>query len=385
MSGAQEPAGVGFIGCGEISWQYVQGCGQFPSLELRAFADADRARADALAGRAGVGRACTVEELLADPGVEVVVNLTPPGAHAEVSMQAIEAGKHVYSEKPLGLDLASAAAVVRAAQDRGVVLGGAPDTVLGAAVQDSRQLLDDGWIGEPRAGIAVFASHGYEFFHPRPQYLYSAGGGPVLDMGPYYVTTLVHLLGPVARVQGAHARFDDVRRITSEAGHAVACDVETETHFAGTLEFASGALVSLTVSWEMWRTRSPCIELHGTEGSLDVPNPDFFDGEPSVLRPGLPELRDEQLRGPEGWRTFPSTHRNGLGRGVGVAELVEHVRHGTPHRTSGAVVLHVLEVLFALRQSAATAQPVSISSSCPRPPAMPRAVAGQATAFHDPD
>lgn len=385
MSGAGEGvAGVGILGCGEIAPQYVEGLRRFDFLEVRAFADMDAARAVALAERAGGGRASSPEELLADERVEVVVNLTPPQAHAEVSMRALEAGKHVYSEKPLGLDLDAAAALLAAAGERGLVLGGAPDTVLGAALQDSRKLLDDGWIGAPRAGLAVFASHGYEHFHPRPEYLYAAGGGPMLDMGPYYVTSLVHLLGPIRRVTAAAARFDDERSIVTESGALRSFPVEIETHLAGTLDFACGAVVSLVSSYEMWRTQAPCIELHGTEGSLQVPNPDFFDGEPLLRRPGRPELFEEQLRGPEGWRAMPSAHREDLGRGVGVAELVSHLRHGTPHRTSAAVVLHVLEALLAFHRAAATGRAVELTTTCERPAALAPVVAGQPMGFAAP-
>jgi predicted dehydrogenase len=358
---------IGVLGCGHVSDQYFTGLALHDCLEVVACADLDLARAEQKAARHRVPRACSPDELLADPEVDLVVNLTPPQAHAAASLAAIEAGKHVWSEKPLATNLEDARAVVAAADSAGVRLGCAPDTFLGGGIQTAIKLVDDGWIGATVAGgVALVTEPGYESWHPDVASFYRDGGGPALDLGPYYVAALVAILGPVRRVT-AMARATWPERIVGigpRRGERIA--VEVPTHVTGALEFDSGALVTVLMSWDVWATRLPYIEIYGSSGSLSVANPDEFGGEPRLRRAGSEDRR--QPPPPPGtvhWSPIPLAHSGDVRRGVGVADIAQAVREDRPHRASGEFALHVLEVLLALTR--ADAGQIEIESRCRRP------------------
>lgn len=370
---------VGVIGCGHVSSQYFEGlsrCGDL--VETVACADADRQCALRQAESHAVGRVLSPDELLADPDVDLVVNLTPPLAHYEISAAAIANGKHVYSEKPLAGSLAEAAQLVDAARAAGVRLGCAPDTFMGGGLQTARKLIDDGWIGRPLSAIACVSEPGYEHFHPNVDFFYGPGGGPILDIGPYYVTALVNIFGPARRVSGcARATFPErTIRAGERAGQKIA--VRTPTHVTGAIEFVSGAVATVLASWDIWSTTLPYLQVYGSTGSLSLPNPDEFGGE-SLLR-----IADEQeLRQPPPppgtlrWSPIPLRHPEAFGRGAGVADIARGLTDGSAHRASGELALHVLEVLLAFERSSEEGVHIEIEHQCERPAPMELSTAGQ--------
>jgi predicted dehydrogenase len=353
---------IGILGCGHVSGQYFAGLEPFEHLEIVAVADLDRARAEAVAAERGVARACLPDELFADPAVELVVNLTPPQAHAETSLAAMRAGKHVWSEKPLATTLEDGRALLTAAREAGVRLGCAPDTWLGGGLQTAIKLLEDGWLGKSIAGgVALVTEHGYEHFHPEVHAFYRTG--PVLDLGPYYVSALAVMLGPVARVTGmGHATFPErVVGVGPRRGERI--PVEVPTHVAGVLEFESGPIVNLLISWDVWATSLPFLEIYGEAGSLSISNPDEFGGEPRLRRAGAEELR--QPPPPPGtvhWSPIPLIQPGDVGRGIGVADMALAIRDGRPHRASAELAYHVLEVLLALETSRREGRHVEVES-----------------------
>lgn len=369
---AVEPINVGILGCGHVSDQYFSGCAQFDVIRIVACADLNITRARAKAEAHGVPRACSPDELLEDPDVDLVVNLTPPLAHAQASLEAIRNGKHVWSEKPLAATFEAAREVVAAAGDSGVRVGCAPDTFLGGGLQTSIKLIDDGWIGKPVAAVALVSEPGYEHFHPAVDFFYGPGGGPALDLGPYYVTALVAMLGPVARVSGfARATFPE-RTVLTGARVGERIPVRVPTHVTGALEFESSALATVLMSWDIWATHLPYLEIYGMEGSLSAGNPDLFDGIPEVRRFGEEELdQPPPAPGAVQWTPVPLTHRGDVGRGIGVADMGYAIHSGRPHRASAELACHVLEVLSALEQSAGRHEHVEIETRCERPARLP--------------
>ncbi|HEU5369624.1 MAG TPA: Gfo/Idh/MocA family oxidoreductase, partial [Ktedonobacterales bacterium] len=273
-----QPVKVGVIGCGTISGIYLETIKHLKILEAVACADLFLERAQARAAEFEVPGACSVEALLTDPEVELIINLTVPAAHAEVALAALQAGKHVYNEKPLAISREDARRMLDLAQERGLLVGNAPDTFLGGGLQTCRKLLDDGWIGEPVAAFAAMTGHGPERWHPDPAFFYQRGAGPMLDMGPYYLTALVALLGPIRRVTGSARITFPERTIASAARYGQTINVETPTHIAGVLDFASGVIGTIITSFDVWSSRLPRIEIYGTRGSLGVPDPNTFGG-----------------------------------------------------------------------------------------------------------
>ncbi len=352
--------GVGIIGCGNISEAYLKAAADFPILDIRGLADLRPAAAEARAGQFGL-HARSIDDLLADPGIEIIINLTIPSAHVAVGLQAIAAGKHVHSEKPLGLRVSEARKLLDAAAQRSLRVGCAPDTFLGGGHQACRQLVDDGAIGKPVAGSAFFMCPGHERWHPAPAFYYAEGGGPMLDMGPYYITALVNLIGPVARVSGATAKARLERVITSEPLKGQTIPVAVSTHVAGTLDFACGAVVSIATSFDVARHRHVPIELYGTEASLIVPDPNRFGGAVELARPGQ-EWEPQAVR---------HAYAEGNHRILGAADMAWAIRQNRPHRTSGDLALHVLEVMEAFQISSDEGRHVTISSRPERPAAMP--------------
>ena len=355
-----KPVGVGVIGCGNISAAYLTAAKKFPVLNIVALADANPAAAEARGAEFGLP-ACPVDALFTDPAVEIVLNLTVPKAHVEVGLKAIAAGKHVHSEKPLGVAVAEARTLIDAAAAKGLRVGCAPDTFLGGAHQTARRAVDEGLIGRPIGGTAFFMCPGHERWHPNPGFYYLAGGGPMLDMGPYYLTDLVNLLGPVASVSGVATRTRSERLVTSKPLAGARVPVEVPTHVTGTLTFASGAAVSITMSFDVSRHRHGPIELYGEAGSLIVPDPNYFGG------------KVEFATASEDWREIPTQgpYADGNYRIVGLADMAQAIRSGRPHRASGELAFHVLEVMEAFQKSSDGGKSAPISSRPPRPAPLP--------------
>lgn len=356
---APRTVGVGLVGAGTISTEYLATFASAPDLEVVAIADLDPVRAAEAAARAPGARATTTEDLLEDDAVEVVVNLTVPAVHTTVTRAAIAAGKDVWSEKPLALASEDGRVLVDEAERAGVRVGCAPDTVLGTAVQTARRAVDDGLLGRPVAATALMQSPGPEPWHPQPDFYYLPGGGPVFDMAPYYLSTLVHLLGPVTRVVGAASRSRDERLIGSGPRAGEHVPVEVDTHVAGVLTHAGGAMTTAVFSFDTIATRSPNLEVHGEDASMVVPDPNYFDGIPLLCRRDTTE-----------WEELPPTagYREG-GRGTGVRDMVATAPG--PLCASAGLALHVLEVMEALLGQGGTTH---VTSVVERPPAVPSLV-----------
>lgn len=351
---------VGIIGCGNISKAYFERCRLFPNLDVVACADADAARAEAAASTYGA-RPLTVEALLGSDDIDIVVNLTVPQVHREIDERILQAGKHVFSEKPFALDVAEGRSVLAAAAAAGRRVGCAPDTVLGAAVQTCRGLLDGGAIGEPVAFTAVMQCGGHEHWHPAPDFYYQRGGGPMFDMGPYYLHALITLLGPVRRVAGVARRTFAERVIMSEARRGERIPVEVPTHVTSLLEFHSGATGTLVTSFDVRGPfTDPVIEIYGTEGTLRVPDPNNTNGTPQVGAAGSKE-----------WRDIAATHPYADGsRGVGVADLAAAIASGRDHRANERIAMHALEIMEAIHVSSAEGRHVEMTTTCERPAPM---------------
>jgi predicted dehydrogenase len=355
---------VGIVGCGVISDQYLRSCRVFEALEVVAVADLDEARARRCADAHGVARAASVAALLRDPAIELVVNLTPPRAHAEVGRAALAAGKAVYSEKPLALDRGEGRALVETAEAGGLRLGCAPDTFLGPGLQTCRAAIDGGAIGRPLSAHAQVASRGPEGWHPDPAFFYGPGAGPLFDLGPYYLTALVTLLGPVTAVAGLAETGLSERIVGSQPLAGTVIRPETPTHVVALLRFASGAVGTLTTSFDVVATEVPRMEIHGAHGTLSVPDPNTFGG-PVRIR----ALDDDA------WRELPL--RDGpteAVRGLGAAELAEAVREGRPHRADGRLALHVLDVMRTILEAAEAERWLAVASRVERPAALPDGV-----------
>ncbi|WP_037568742.1 Gfo/Idh/MocA family protein [Phaeacidiphilus oryzae] len=361
LTSGQKPLRIGLVGAGQISAAYLDTLPRLDGLELTAVADLDPERARATASTVPGARALTLSELYAADEVDLVLNLTVPAAHAEVAHSAIAAGKHVYGEKPLAATAAEGRELLAAAERAGVRVGCAPDTVLGTGVQTARASLDAGEIGTPVAATAFMTTPGHERWHPAPEFYYRPGGGPLLDMGPYYLTALVTLLGPVRRVTGLSSTARATRTVGSGPRAGTEFPVEVATHVTGVLEHAGGALSTLVMSFEVWAAQLPRIEVYGTGGSLSVPDPNGFDGRVRLFRAGE-----------EGWRDLPvSGGYQDASRGYGVADLAGALAGGTAHRASGELALHVLEVMEALLASGETGRAVETTTDCARPAAVP--------------
>lgn len=352
---------VGILGTGTIFDAYAGGLSGYAHLPVTRVADLDGDRARAAAEKWRLPNWGNTDELLADPDVDIIVNLTPPQAHAALTDAALRAGKHVYVEKPLAATTVDARENLAVAKETGRVLGGAPDTFLGSAGQTARAAVDSGLIGRPFAATSFVRSPRAETKHPDPGFLFSGGGGPVLDWGPYHIAALVNLLGAVTHVVGATTRAQDELLVTAPNRRVDRVPVEVDTHATALLQFASGAVVTAMYSFDVWDTTLPHIEVYGTEGTLQVPNPNHFDepvlirrrteDEWSALPPVIPQVT------PEGVRLF---------RGPGVADLAAHLA-GEEHRASGDFAYHVLEVLEALAERRIADGATAITSTVERP------------------
>lgn len=353
---------VGIVGCGNISGIYFKNlCHVFNNVRVKACADLESSRAQAKAEEFPGVEVVSLDAMLADPDIEIILNLTTPQGHYPVAMQAVEAGKHVHSEKPLTLTREEGKQLLAAASKANVRVGNAPDTFMGAGIQTCRQLLDQGVIGEPVAAQAFMLCHGHESWHPDPEFYYQVGGGPMFDMGPYYLTALVSLLGPVRRVTGSTRISFPQRTITSEKKNGQRIDVEVPTHIAGIMDFCNGAIGTITTSFDVWGSETPRIEIFGSEGTLSVPDPNIFGGPVRLRRQGETE-----------WQEIPLTcgfEENG--RGIGVADMADAIANQRAHRAHGELAYHVLDLMHAFHDASDNGSHVLLESTCQKPEAMP--------------
>lgn len=359
---------VGIVGCGNISGIYFKAGQTFEILDIVACADLIPERAKSKAEEFGIPKACSTEELLADSEIEIVVNLTIPKAHAEVSLAALEAGKHVYVEKPLAVTREDGQKILETAKVKGLMVGCAPDTFLGGGLQTCRKLIDDGWIGEPIAATAFMLCHGHESWHPDPEFYYKAGGGPMFDMGPYYLTALVSLMGPIKRVTGSTRITFPERTITSQPKFGTKITVDVPTHVAGVMDFASGAIGTIITSFDVWASTLPRIEIYGTMGSMLVPDPNTFGGPVLVRRQGASD-----------WTSMPLTHGyTENSRGIGVADMAYAIQSGRKHRANGEMAYHVLDAMHGVHDAALSGRHYELTTTCERPAPLPLGLPGWA-------
>ncbi|MCL4862120.1 MAG: Gfo/Idh/MocA family oxidoreductase [Caldilineaceae bacterium] len=355
---------IGIVGCGNISGIYLKSDQVFEDLHIVGCADVDQARAAARAAEYNI-RAYSVAELLADPAIKIVVNLTIPAAHAEVATAALQAGKATYSEKPFALTREDGRKLLDLAAGKGLRIGCAPDTFLGGGLQTCRKLVDEGVIGEPVAATAFMMSHGHESWHPNPEFYYQRGGGPMFDMGPYYLTALVAIIGPVKRVSGMTRITFAERTVTSQPKFGQTIRVEAPTHVTGLLEFANGAIGTLIQTFDVWAANLPRLEIHGTEGSLSLPDPNTFGGPVRV------RLKDKRE-----WEDVPLSHiYTENSRGLGVADMAAAMRLGRAHRANGELAFHVLDIMQAVHEASDLGKTLDLTSTCERPAMLPLGLA----------
>ena len=376
---------VGLIGCGRISDIYLQNCACFDEIEIVACASLDLAESQTKAEQHNIARACSVDELLADPDIDCVLNLTIPAAHADITMRALDAGKHVYSEKPFVTCLEDGRAILELARKTGCLVGNAPDTFLGGRWQTCRKLIDDGVIGRPTGVAAFVGTHGVERHHPNPDFYYQTGGGPLLDLGPYYLTAMVFLLGPITRVSGLSNRAFAARMIENGPRHGHWMDVDVDTHSQSMLSFASGAVGSMTMSFDIWDSEMPRFEIYGEDGTICIADSDpvhganVFEGE-VLYRTRQTARWTHQPRptGRDDWQVADNPFGyNYNARGLGLLDLAYAVAEARAPRASAELAFHIFEVMDAIARSNDTGQVEQITSSIDRPDPLPRVFPAQ--------
>lgn len=349
---------VGIIGCGNISGNYLKNLPRFGNVHVTALADLELERAQAKAAQFEVAKAYTVEQLLADPDIDIVVNLTIPKAHAAVSLAALRAGKHVHLEKPLAVTLEEAREMLEMSAATGLRVGCAPDTFMGGGIQTCLALIEAGEIGRPVAATAFMMGSGPEGWHPDPAFFFQEGGGPLFDMGPYYLTAFVQLLGSIRRITGSASISFAERTITSAPKFGTVIPVETPTHIASVLDFHGGAVATLITSFDIkGGTDLPRIEIYGSEGTLRVPDPNTYGGPVQLRKPGASE-----------WTDVPLTHGwSDNSRGIAVSDMARAIEEGTLHRANGELAYHVLEAMHGALQASREGRHYDMTSTCVRP------------------
>jgi predicted dehydrogenase len=359
--------GVGIMGCGNISAAYMSLAPQFKGIEVRACADVMASAAKARANEFGL-RAETVDGLFDADDVDIIVNLTIPAAHYEVSRRAVDAGKHVYSEKPFVLSLKEGTELAKAAARKKVRIGSAPDTFLGGAHQLARHLIDNGSVGKIVSGTCHVMGHGMEHWHPNPDFFFKPGAGPVLDIGPYYITNLIQLVGPVKRVMAMSSTPSPMRTISSQPRAGEKITVETPTTIHAVLEFENGAIITMGTSWDVWQHKHTSMELYGEEGTLHVPDPNFFGGVVTFTQ------RDKPVNKLPKWEhpfSVPNQkHPQGAVanyRTAGLADMALGIIEGRPHRCSMELALHSVDVMTSILKSGETGKAVDVKTHCERP------------------
>ena len=350
------PLGLAVVGCGNISNQYLKNLTQFPDVQVLFCADIDKERANGQAAAYDVPGSGSVEQALDHPGVGLVVNLTSPAAHAEIAAAAVSAGKHVWNEKPLTLNVPTAQHLLEHARAANLRVGCAPDTVLGAGIQSARRLIAEGGIGAPLSALTLFQEAGPESWHPDPEFLFSKGAGPLFDMGPYYLSTLAAIFGPASRVAAVSRQARKSRTVGSGPKRGTEFPVQVPTHTAALAEYEAGQAAQLLFSWDSPLSRQGFIEITGSEATLAIPDPNRFDGDLRIRRAG------------GDWTVIPSAGAK-AGRGMGVVDMARAIAAGEPHRASGDMALHVLELMAKIDRSAATGQfePVETTFGIPAP------------------
>ncbi|MBX2884501.1 MAG: Gfo/Idh/MocA family oxidoreductase [Granulosicoccus sp.] len=374
------PMKTGLIGTGRISDIYLKTCAQFSDIEIVACGSLDLDESTAKASEFGIEKVLSPDEIIANPAIDCVLNLTVPAAHSAISLAALQAGKHVYSEKPFATTLVEGQKVLDLADAKGLKVGNAPDTFLGGRWQTARKLLDQGIIGEPTGCMAFVGTHGVERHHPNPDFYYQEGGGPLLDLGPYYLTAMVFLLGPVARVSGLARKTFARRQIENGPRNGEWMPVDVDTHSLSMFEFRSGAIGSMTMSFDIWDSETPRFEIYGTEGTLCIPDPDPVHGANDFHGPvwyrtratSRWELQPRPTDRPERWSVAENTHGfNTNSRGLGLLDLALAVRENREPRASGTLAYHVLEVMLGILDAPERGGFVDISSHCSIPSALP--------------
>lgn len=366
---------VGLIGCGRISDIYLKNCQRFPLLDVVACAALDMEEANAKAEAYQIPSAVTPQEIFENDEIECVLNLTIPAAHSEISLAALHAGKHVYSEKPFVTDLTDGQKILDLATERNLLVGNAPDTFLGGRWQVCRELIDQGVIGKPTGVTAFVGTHGVERHHPNPDFYYKIGGGPLLDLGPYYLTAMVFLLGPIKSVSGMARRTFDQRMIENGPRYGEMMDVEVDTHVLSNLEFQSGEIGSMTMSFDVWDSETPRFEIYGEEGTICIPDPDPVHG--ANIFGGNVWFRTKnnsrwthqpRPTGRENWLIAENNFGfNDDCRGLGLLDLAHSVRTSAPHRANGVLAMHICEVMEGILKSAETGSNEIMKTSCERP------------------
>ncbi len=370
-----KPVKTAIIGCGNISDIYLENAARWDILDLVACANRTLSRAQSQAKKFNVPHAKPIADVLADPEIELIINLTTPDVHAEIGLAALRAGKSVYNEKPLAISREDGRLLLQEAEMRGLLVGCAPDTFLGGGLQTGRQILDAGEIGTPVAAQAFMFIQGPEAWHPSPEFLFQVGAGPLFDIGPYYLTTLISLLGPIRRVTGSARTTYAERTIGSGPKQGQKFPVETPTHIASILDFSSGPVATLTTSFDvavsagaainLYDVGGALLEIQGTAGTLCLPDPNMFGGPVRVRR-----------LGEAAWREVPLTHGyTENGRCLGAADMAYALRTGRPHRANDELAYHVLDVMHAVLEASSSGQHIELTSSCERPSPLPAGLA----------
>jgi len=352
---------AGVVGCGVISGIYMENLTKrFQNVEIIATMDLIRERAEQRAKEFGVPKVHDLEDFYRDPEIELVVNLTTPKSHHDVDMRALRAGKHVYSEKPFGLNKAEGNEIIALAKSKNLLVGCAPETFLGGGIQMCKKIIDDGLIGFPVAATAFMMGRGHETWHPDPGFYYDFGGGPMFDMGPYYLTALVSMLGPVKKVAGATKISFPTRLITSQPLNGTIVEVKVPTYVNGTLTFESGAVGTIITTFDVWTASLPCIEIYGSEGTLRVPDPNTFGGPVMLYKPG------------QDWKEIPIDFiYQENSRGIGVSDMAQSILTGRKHRAHGDMANHVLDIMCSIHDSNDTDKIITLETKFERPALLP--------------
>ncbi len=355
---------IGIIGCGVISHTYVKHMRKFHAdrIEIAGAGDVDVARAEAFAQQYDIPFGGTVEKVLDDPEIGLVVDLTPPKFHTDINRRILNAGKHLFCEKPFALTMEDAGETVRLAKEKGLLIGTAPDTFLSASQATCRKLISDGWIGKPLYATANMMSSGVETWHPVPEPFYSAGGGPIYDMGGYYLSAIVTMLGEIDTICSMSGKGFEKRHIYTGPRAGSDLEVKVPTHYTAILRLRTGVIVSMNISFDIWKSSLPMLEIYGTEGTLQVPDPNMTDGCPKVFRKeqilSNLEKTEEEKQQLQQFRELPELFVNHghYVRGAGVAELIDAIEGGKPHRANEKLALHVTEAMTGILRSAEDGQ-----------------------------
>lgn len=345
---------AGIIGCGNISGIYLKNLKDSPLVEVVACADLIPERARQRADEFNIANVYNVEELLARPEIDLIVNLTIPASHANVDIAALEAGKHVYSEKPLAVTLEEGLQIISLADQKRLRVGCAPDTFLGSTVQTAKAAIESGLIGRPIAATAFNMGLGPEAWHHNPEFFYAPGGGPMMDMGPYFLAAMVELLGPACRVSASTGIQIPDRMIGSGPNSGKAITVQTPTHLAGTVDFENGSILTMITSFDIFGGSDlPWMEIYGTQGTLSLADPNYFNGDVKLRRPGQ-----------EQWETLEPVFECGRNeRGLGINDMVQAIENHRDHRASAQMAYHILEIMHSFQQSSSEGRHIVLESS----------------------